>query len=113
MRNCSPPATRSANRVRALRDADDVFAARSLALLQRAGSLPLPLLIVLVCWLSIISGTFGLRAPRNGTMFVAYPLCAFCAAGAIFLILEMDTPLDGIVKVPIGLTRDAHTRLDK
>jgi hypothetical protein len=46
-------------------------------------------------------------------MFVAYPLCAFCAAGAIFLILEMDTPLDGIVKVPIGLTRDAHTRLDK
>jgi hypothetical protein len=113
LRNCSPPATRSANRVRALRDADDVFAATSLALLQRAGSLPLPLLIVLVCWLSIISGTFGLLAPRNGTMVVAYPLCAFCAAGAIFLILEMDTPLDGIVKVPIGFTRDAHTRLDK
>lgn len=44
-------------------------------------------------------------------MVVAYPLCAFCAA--IFLILEMDTPLYGIVKVPIGPMRDAHTRLDK
>ncbi len=98
---------------RALRVADDVFAARSLALLQRAGSLPLPLLIVLVCWLSIIFGTFGLLAPRNGTIVVAYLLCAFCAAGAIFLILEMDTPLDGIVKVPIGPMRDALAQLDK
>ncbi|MFM0266069.1 bestrophin-like domain [Paraburkholderia sediminicola] len=101
------------SRARALRVADDVFTARSLALLQRAGSLPLPLLIVLVCWLSIIFGTFGLLAPRNGAIVVAYLLCAFCAAGAIFLILEMDTPLDGIIKVPTGPMRDALARLDR
>jgi hypothetical protein len=101
------------SRARALRICDDVFAARSLALLQRAGSLPLPLLIVLVCWLSIIFGTFGVLAPRNGTIVVAYLLCAFCAAGAIFLILEMDTPLDGIVKVPIEPMRDALVQLDR
>ncbi|MFM0226990.1 bestrophin-like domain [Paraburkholderia dipogonis] len=98
-------------RARALRIADDVFTARSLALLQRAGSLPLPLLVVLVCWLSIIFGTFGLLAPRNGTLIVAYLLCALSASGAIFLILEMDTPLDGIVKIPIAPMRDALARL--
>ncbi|MDR5752695.1 MULTISPECIES: hypothetical protein [unclassified Caballeronia] len=96
---------------RALRITDDVFAARSLALLQREGTLPMPLLVVLVCWLAIIFGTFGLLAPRNGTIIAAYLLCALSASGAIFLILEMDTPLDGIVRVSMGPMREALARL--
>jgi hypothetical protein len=47
----------------------------------------------------------------NGTLIVAYLLCALSASGAISLILEMDTPLDGIVKIPIALMRDALARL--
>lgn len=100
-------------RTRALRIADEVFVARSLALLQRKGSLPMPLLVVLVCWLAIIFGTFGLLAPRNGTIIVAYLLCALSASGAIFLILEMDTPLDGIVRVSIGPLQEALSRLGR
>jgi hypothetical protein len=96
---------------RALRISDDVFADRSLALLQREGTLPMPLLVILVFWLAIIFGTFGLLAPRNGTTVVAYLLCALSASGAIFLILEMNTPLDGIVRVSVEPMREALSRL--
>jgi hypothetical protein len=44
---------------------------------------------------------------------MTYMLCAFCAVGAIFLILEMDKRLDGIVKVTIRPTRDALARLGR
>lgn len=96
---------------RALRISDEVFAARSLVLLQREGSLPMPLLVILVFWLAMIFGTFGLLAPRNATTVGAYLLCALSASGAIFLILEMDTPLDGIVTVSVEPMREALSRL--
>lgn len=92
---------------RALRISDEVFAARSLALLQREGSVALPLLDVLVSWLAIIFCAFGLLAPRNGTVVVAFLLCA----GAILLILEMNTPLDGMIRVSLGPMREALARL--
>ncbi|WP_321801590.1 hypothetical protein [Caballeronia sp. J97] len=98
-------------RTRALAIADEVFASRSLALLQRGGSLPKALMFVLVFWLAIIFGTFGVLAPRNGSVVVAFLACALCAAGAVFLILEMDTPLDGIVRVSIGAMREALARM--
>ncbi|SAL09110.1 hypothetical protein AWB71_00022 [Caballeronia peredens] len=107
------PATESqrALRARALLIADDVFAARSLALLQRGGSVPKTVMFVLVFWLAIIFGTFGVLAPHNGTIVVAFLTCALCASGAVFLILEMDTPLDGVVRVSIGAMREALARL--
>ncbi|MBP0620847.1 hypothetical protein [Cupriavidus consociatus] len=96
---------------RALQISDEVFASRSLALLQREGSVALPLLVVLVSWLAIIFGAFGLLAPRNGTIVVALLLCALSASGAILLILEMDTPLDGVIKVSLTPMREALARL--
>jgi len=45
------------------------------------------------------------------TVIVAYMLCTLCAWGAIILILEMDTPLEGIVKVSIDPMREALARL--
>jgi len=34
-------------------------------------------------------------------------LCALSASGAIFLILEMDTPLDGVIKISVAPMREA------
>jgi hypothetical protein len=96
---------------RALQISDDVFAARWLALLQKRGSIPMPLLVVLIFWLSIIFGTFGLFAPHNGTVIFFFILCALSASGAIFLILEMDTPLDGIIKISVAPMREALQQL--
>jgi hypothetical protein len=98
-------------KARALQLVDTVFAARWLTLLQAKGSIPISLLIVLVAWLSIIFGTFGLFAPRNGTVIVTLVLCALSSSGAIFLIQEMSTPLDGIVRVSVAPMRDTLSRL--
>jgi len=41
----------------------------------------------------------GLFAPRNATVFAVLLVCAFSVSSAMFLILEMSHPLDGLVKV--------------
>jgi hypothetical protein len=91
--------------------ADDVVAARWLALLQRRGSIPAPLLFVLVTWLSIIFAAFGLFSPHNCTLIFFFVMCAFSAAGAIFVILEMDTPLNGFINISVAPLREALTHL--
>jgi hypothetical protein len=64
-----------------------------------------------VAWLSIIFGTFGLFAPRNGTIIATLVMCALSTSGAIFLIEEMSTPLDGIIRVSVAPMRDTLGRL--
>jgi hypothetical protein len=98
-------------KARALQMVDQVYTARWLTLLQAKGSIPISLLVVLVAWLCIIFGAFGLFARHNGTIVSALVLCALSAAGAIFLIQEMSTPLDGIVRVSVEPMRDTLARL--
>jgi hypothetical protein len=100
-------------KARAIQLVDQVSAARWLALLQARGSIPAPLLVALVAWLSIIFGTFGLFAQRNGTVMAAMVLCALSTSGAIFLIQEMSTPLTGTVRVSVAPMRDTLGRLDQ
>jgi hypothetical protein len=56
-------------------------------------------LAVLVSWVTVIFASFGLNAPRNGTVVVAFLICALAIGGSIFLILEMDRPLDGVMRI--------------
>ncbi|MGT2429554.1 bestrophin-like domain [Cupriavidus basilensis] len=98
-------------KAQALQIIDNVFAARWLALLQTKATVPISLLIVLVLWLSIVFGTFGLFADRNGTIIAALMMCALSTAGAIFLIEEMSTPLYGLVSVSLAPMRDALAHL--
>ncbi|APR38489.1 bestrophin-like domain [Paraburkholderia sp. SOS3] len=92
---------------RAIEMADDVLAVRELGLLQAAGSTPAALLIALVLWLCIIFGAFGLFTPANATVIIALFLGALSTSVAIFLILEMNTPLDGMVTVSLSPMREA------
>jgi membrane-bound ClpP family serine protease len=62
-------------------------------------SLSLPLLVVLVSWLTVIFIGFGLFGPRNYTVIVTLVACALAVSGAIFIILEMYTPFSGIMKI--------------
>jgi hypothetical protein len=86
-------------------------AIRELALLQAAGSTPMPLLITLVLWLCIIFGSFGLFTSPNATVTTTFFLGAISTSIAIFLILEMNTPLGGIVAVSLAPLREALTML--
>src|SRR4051794_23919434 len=62
-------------------------------------SIPLPFLVVLILWLTVIFAGLGLFAPANPTAMVIFLICALSAAGAIFLILELDDPFVGIIRL--------------
>jgi hypothetical protein len=91
----------------ALEFAEEVRTNRVLLLLQQHHSISVPLLVVVVSWLTLIFVGFGLFAPRNGTVIVALLLCALSVSGAIFLILEMDDPLGGMVRISDAPMRGA------
>jgi membrane-bound ClpP family serine protease len=61
--------------------------------------LPATFLVILVLWLVIVFFGFGLFAPPNRTVGAALLFCAFCAAGAVFLILEMYAPVSGVLAI--------------
>jgi hypothetical protein len=70
-----------------------------MSLKMEQNSLSLPLLVVLVSWLTVIFIGFGLFGPRNYTVIVTLVACALAVSGAIFIILEMYTPFSGIMKI--------------
>jgi hypothetical protein len=62
-------------------------------------SMPLPFLIVLVFWLTIIFFYYGLFAPNNALVISLLFLCAVSLSGSIYLILEMDNSLEGPIAI--------------
>jgi hypothetical protein len=83
----------------ALQLAAEASETRWLLFEQNATSLPVPFLIVVVFWLTILLASFGLFAPRNATVTVALLLCSLAASGGIAMILEMNDPFGGIVRI--------------
>jgi hypothetical protein len=91
----------------ALKISIDVARARWLLLEQRGGSVPMPFVIILTIWLAIIFTSFGLFAPANTTVVATLFVCALSIAGAIFLILELDRPFDGLIQLSSTPLREA------
>jgi hypothetical protein len=82
--------------------------------LESSGSaIPAPFIVILVAWLTIIFTSFGMLAPRNATAIVVLFACALSAAAAMFLIVEMSGPLDGMIKVSSAPMRYALEHLGK
>jgi hypothetical protein len=86
---------------------------RSLLLEQTGGSIPMPFLVVLVFWLSMLFASFGLFSPSNATVVGVLFVCAISVAGAIFLILEMDRPFEGIIQISSAPLHNALAHLGK
>ena len=64
-------------------------------------------LVVLVFSLAMIFMAFGLLGPNNSTVLATLLICGLSVAGAIFLGLELEHPLQGLMKVPGVLLREA------
>jgi Protein of unknown function (DUF4239) len=73
---------------------------RSLLQAQAAPSVSKPLLIALVCWLVIIFFGFSVVAPPNATSTLALGASAFAVGCAVLLILELDHPFYGPIRIP-------------
>ena len=86
-------------KTQALGSAYDMGQMRWLLFEQGGTSISTPLLVVVVCWLAILFFSFGLFAPANGTIIGALMVAALSVAGAIFLILELDQPFDGLIQI--------------
>ncbi|TMB44260.1 MAG: DUF4239 domain-containing protein [Deltaproteobacteria bacterium] len=92
---------------RALQLSGDLTRTRWLLHEQLQTSIPKPFMVVLIFWLAVIFGSFGLFAPGNGTVSMALFVCALSIAGAMFLILEMDEPFGGAIRISSAPVRDA------
>jgi len=89
----------------------DIGQARWLMFQRTSSSTPVPFLLVLVFWLTIIFVSFGLFASPNATVIAVLLLCALSVAGAIFLLLELDTPFDGLIQISSAPLRNALAHL--
>ena len=82
-----------------LQIATEMWQSRLLILEEQQEPLPVVFLVVLIFWLALLFLSFGLFAPRNTTVFAVLLVCALSVASAVFLILEMNHPLDGSIQV--------------
>lgn len=96
---------------RALEITDELNASRWLLLMESKGSVSTPLLVVMVFWLSMIFTAWSVFAPRNVIVTAALLACAMSVSGAIFLILEMDRPMSGLIRVSGTSVREALSHL--
>ena len=109
------PATEAqrALQAQALSIAMDVGKTRWLMYEQARSSVSLPLLIVVVIWLTVIFVSFGLFAPFNATVVSSLVVAALSVSGAIFLILEMYTPYSGVVQISSAPLRAALAQIGR
>jgi hypothetical protein len=73
---------------------------RALVQAQAVSSVSKPLLIALVIWLVVIFFGFSLLAPANTTSTLALVAGAFSVSCAVMIILELDFPFAGIIRIP-------------
>jgi hypothetical protein len=65
---------------------------------QSGGTIPLPLIVMLIIWLTVIFASFGYQAPRNRVVTSTFIVAALLVSAALYLILDMDAPVSGLAK---------------
>ena len=94
----------------ALQLANGLAQTRWLLTFQLAGiSLPMPTLIVLIAWNTVIFTSFGLFVKMNPTVVAALFISALSVAVAFFLILDLNSPFTGLIRIS---SAPAHATLE-
>ena len=91
--------TRRDIRSHALQTCGELMQSRWLMIEQTQTTLPTVFLAILIFWLTVLFASFGLLAPRNATAWSSLFVCAVSMAGAIYLILEMNRPFEGALRI--------------
>jgi len=97
----------------ALKTGTDIAQMRWLMFAQKGSSIPTPFLVVMVCWLTLILASFSLFAPSNATVFSTLLVCALAVSSAVFLILELDRPFDGLIQISSAPLRATLAQLGR
>ena len=100
-------------RSNALEITNAIAASRWTTVEQIGSRFPWAFFVVVVSWLAVVFASFGLFAPRNASVMAALFVAALALAGPIFLMLEMDQPYGGLVKIPSTSLRVALDQLGR
>jgi hypothetical protein len=96
---------------RAIQLSTDIAQTRLLLFAQMGNSIPMPFLVVLIFWLTIIFASFSLFAQPNAIVIGSLFIFALSAAGAIYLVLELGQPFAGLMQISSTPLRNALTPL--
>lgn len=108
LRSLSPTNERQRElRTLALQVAASGAQARYVMYAASTSALPTPFLVILVGWLAALFMSFCLFTPPNRIAVAALVILALSTASALFMLLELSTPFDGLLALPEGLLRDA------
>ncbi|HEY4308373.1 MAG TPA: hypothetical protein VGN12_02875 [Pirellulales bacterium] len=80
---------------------------------QKESSIPRPFLVILVFWLMVLLGGAGLLAPRNATTVIVLLVSALSVSCALFLVLELAHPFDGMMRISNLPLREAMAEFGK
>jgi len=78
---------------------------------QQDSAIPTAFLVVVVFWLAALFVSFGMFSKPNSVVMTTLLICALSVAGALFLIVELDRPDSGLIRISSAPLRNALSRL--
>jgi len=84
---------------RAVQVANDLAQTRLLLFVETDNQMPIPFLAILVFWLVIIFLSFSLFSDLNATALAFLSIFGLSASCAIYLILELNEPFNGLMRI--------------
>jgi len=73
----------------------------------------MPLVFMLMAWLTLIFASFGFRAPKNIIVMSMFLVAAFLISASIYLVLDMDIPFAGMIQISDAPLRRALAELQQ
>jgi hypothetical protein len=92
---------------------DNISAMRLLIFTQVGSSMSWAFLIILVFWASVLFLGFGLLTDWNGTVTASLMIGSVAIASATFLILEMNQPYSGLMRLSDAPFRQAIEQISR
>jgi hypothetical protein len=89
----------------------DIGKTRWLLFAQQDRAVSKPLLIAVIFWLAITFLSFGLFAPSNKMVIYTFFIVALSVCSAIFLMLDLDKPFQGVNRISSAPMRSVLSEL--
>lgn len=72
---------------------------RWIALDAAGGTIPTPMIVIMVGWLVVIFAATAVGAPRNPVVATTFVATAVLLSSVLYLIMELDRPVSGLIPI--------------